>query len=127
MGVHVEWDNEEMTAILWSFVGRWTWGEFDDAMRAATAMLETVEHQVDCILDVRQMMILPPDVVSRVKEHYLRRSDNAGRILAVGLDANLQLFWDTFTTLPYAQHLKAHYFDTLEEARHFYRDKSNQA
>ncbi len=117
MSVHVEWDNEELTVILWSFVGRWTWGEYEDALKMVNSMLEHVEHKVDYIYDVRQMSILPPDVITRFKAKYLKLPEKTGRFVAVGVDDNLRLVWNTFTSLPYAHHLKALYADTLDDAR----------
>jgi hypothetical protein len=117
MSVHVEWDNPDKRAIRWTYVGRWTWGEFDDALKAANALLETVDHPVDYLVDVRQMGILPPDVVKRVKAEYLEQPEKVRYLLAVGFDVNLRLWWDTFTDLPYAHHLKLNYFETLDEAR----------
>ncbi|MBI1258779.1 MAG: hypothetical protein GC204_15020 [Chloroflexi bacterium] len=119
MSVHIEWDNEARTTILWSFVGRWTWGEFDDALKTMNAMLDLITHPIDLICDVRQMSILPPDMVSRFKSHYLKKSAKMRFLIFVGMDADLQLFWDTFTDLPYAHHLKGNYFETLDEARQF--------
>jgi len=119
MSVHVEWDNEERTRILWSFVGRWTWGEFDEAVKVVIGMVANVEHPVDLLIDVRQMSILPPDIVKHVKTRYLSKPKKMGRLIAVGVDNNLQLFWNIFTDLPYAQSLKLIYFETLEEARAF--------
>jgi hypothetical protein len=119
MSVHVEWDNQERTAVLWSFIGRWTWGEFDDAVATLSAMYNTVNHPVDLLCDTRQMSILPPDIVSRFKSNYLKRMGKTGKLVFVGMDNDLQLFWDIFTDLPYARQLKARYFDTLEEARAF--------
>lgn len=117
MSVHVQWDSEEQTTIVWSFVGRWTWGEYDDALNAAAAMLDSVDHKVDYIFDVRHMSILPPDLVTRFKAKYLKKPEKARYYVAVGVDTYLQLVWNTFTDLPYAHHLKVAYADTFEEAR----------
>ena len=117
MSVHIEWDNEERTTLLWSFLGRWTWGEFDETVKIMTAMANSVTHQVDLIIDVRQMSILPPDIVTHVKLRYLNKSRRIERLLAVGVDSHLQLFWNTFTDLPYARHLKLTFFETLDDAR----------
>ena len=127
MSVHVEWDNEERTTILWSFVGRWTWGEFDEAIKTMTDMLDLVNHPVDAIGDVRQMSILPPDLVSRFKANYLDKNEKVRFLLLVGMEPDLQLFWNTFTDLPYARQLKAHYFETLDEAREFSANNGNPA
>ena len=117
MSVHVQWDSEDQTTILWSFVGRWTWGEYEDALGVATAMMDSVDHQIDYIFDVRHMSILPPDLVTRVKAKYLNQPEKIRYFIAVGFDRDLQLVWDTFTDLPYARHLKAEYADSLEDAR----------
>lgn len=117
MSVHVQWDSEEQTIIVWSFVGRWTWGEYDDALSAAATMLESVDYKVDYIFDVRHMSILPPDLVTRFKAKYLIPPEKARYFVAVGVDHYLQLVWNTFTDLPYARHLKVAYADTFEEAR----------
>ena len=73
MSVHIEWENEGRTAVLLSFVGRWTWGEFDDALNMLKALVDSVDHPIDLICDVHQMSILPPDVVSRFKTNYLKK------------------------------------------------------
>jgi hypothetical protein len=125
MSVHVEWDDEERTRILWSFVGRWTWGEFDDALKTVKAMVDSVDHAIDMLCDVSQMSILPPDMISRFKSNYLKKSEKIRLILFIGMDTDLQLFWNTFTDLPYARQLKAYYFETPEEARAFSASAGN--
>lgn len=119
MSVQVEWDNEARTIILWTFVGRWTWGEYDEAREQAIAMIQTGDQPVDFLYDVRQMSIIPADLITRFKARYLDRPKSARLYLVVGTDEYLQILWNTFTRLPYASHLKVHYFDTLEEARQF--------
>jgi len=122
MSVHVQWDNEEKTILLWSFEGRWTWGEYDDALKSTNTLLESVEQKVDFIYDVRHMSILPADVVTRFKMYYLKKPEKSRLYLVVGVDSYLRLLWDTFTSLPYARHLKAFYFETLDDARHYSRN-----
>lgn len=126
MAVHVQWDSEDRNAIIWTLIGRWTWDEYASAWSAMLTMLETVEDEKpDFIFDVRRMTMLPADVISQMKKAYLNLPPKAGRMLAVGVDADLQLFWNTFTDLPYAQHLKMTYFETLEEAINFARSKDS--
>ncbi len=123
MSVHVEWGNPEKTAIRWSFMGRWTWGELDDAAKTMQLMFDSVDYAVALIVDVTHMSILPPDVISRMKNEYQEQPPKFGGLIVVGADENLRLFWDTFTALPYAAQWKAHFFETLEEARQFVRDE----
>lgn len=121
MSIHVTWDNSEETILLWTFIGRWTWGEYDDALNQAAEMLDNVNHGVDFIYDAREMSILPPDLITQFKRRYLNKHRNTRQFLVVGVDSYLQLLWNTFTTLPYARHLRVLYFDTLDEARDFLR------
>jgi hypothetical protein len=122
MAVTVQWDDDaEKKAIIWTLVGRWTWDEFGQAFNDMQAMVESAPGPVDFIYDVRRMAMLPADVITRLKLDYLKIPAKAGRLMAVGVDEHLQFFWNTFTDLPYASHLKMRYFDTLEEARAFVR------
>ena len=119
MGVYVEWDNEARTIILWTLDGRWTWGEYDEALERAHKMVNSVSHPVDFIYDTTKMSIIPSDLITRFKNKYLAIPKEARLFLVVGADSYLQLLWDSFTRLPYASHLKAYYFETLEAARQF--------
>ncbi len=126
MSIHVTWDNAEKTILLWTIIGRWTWGEYDDAIAQSNAMLDTVDHGVDFIYDTRSMSILPPDLITQFKLRYLNKHRNTRQFLVVGVDSYLQLLWNTFTKLPYARDLSAFYFDTLDEAREFSRQRREQ-
>lgn len=125
MAVRVEWDSEDRHAIIWTLVGRWTWDEYAAAWSEMIDMLDTAEGKPDILFDVRHMTMLPADVITRLKKDYLNIPPRAGRMLSVGVDAQLQLFWNTFTDLPYANHLKMKYFETLEEALEFSRSKDS--
>lgn len=126
MTVHIEWDSEDKNAIIWTLVGRWTWDEFAAAWSGMIALLETTEgKKPDIIFDVRRMTMLPSDVITRMKRDYMNMPPETGRRLAVGVDAHLQLFWNMFTDLPYANHLKMTYFETMEEALEFTRHKDS--
>lgn len=119
MSINVKWDNAEQTIILWTFIGRWSWGEYDSALTEATTLLDSVKHHVDFLYDLREMSILPPDLITQFKTRYLKKHPNTRLFLVVGIDSYLQLLWNTFTALPYARHLRARYFDSLDDARLF--------
>ncbi len=124
MSIHVKWDNPEKTIILWTFIGRWAWGEYDDSLRESDRLLDSVNHRVDFLYDVREMSILPPDLISQFKLRYLKKHVNTRLFLAVGVDSYLQLLWNTFTALPYARHLRTQFFETLDEARQFSKEQN---
>ena len=62
------------------------WGEFDEAVKVVIGMVANVEHPVDLLIDVRQMSILPPDIVKHVKTRYLSKPKKMGRLIAVGVE-----------------------------------------
>ena len=122
MAVTVQWDDDTAKyAIVWTLVGRWTWFEFGQAWRQMIPMLDEADGKVDFIFDVRRMSMLPPDVTTKLKQDYLKAPSKVGRLLAVGVDDDLQLFWNMFTDLPYAKHMRMRYFETLEEASGYVR------
>ena len=127
MAVQVQWDSEEeKNAIIWTLIGRWTWQEYGTAWETMLAMLETVTgEKPDFVFDVRRMSMLPSDVITRLKAKYLNVPPKVGRMIALGVDTHLQFFWNTFTDLPYAQRLKMTYFDTLEEAVAYSKNKGS--
>ncbi len=126
MSIYVNWDNADETILLWTVIGRWTWGEYDDAYQQANAMLDGVDHPVDFLYDAREMSILPPDLITQFKLHYLKKHPNTRQFLVVGVDSYLQLLWNTFTNLPYARHLRVLYFDTLDEAREYSQQRGSE-
>ena len=83
MSVHVEWDNEERTTILWSFVGRWTWGEFDAAVEQTLAFVSAVDHKVDVIFDLRKGGFPPRDALWRFKDAAEITHPNMGQYVYV--------------------------------------------
>lgn len=122
MSIQVEWDSKDQTIIRWTILGRWTWSEYEDALNASNAMIAAVDYPVDALYDVTEMSILPHDIVTRFKAKYLAAPLKARLYLAVGADTYLQLLWNTFTSLPYARHLRVNFFDSLEAAREFSRN-----
>ena len=60
MGITNTWDNEEKTIIHQAYVGTWSWDEFDAAQQESGAMLDSVDHRVDLIINIEKSTI--PDV-----------------------------------------------------------------
>ena len=67
MGIVLEWENGQHTIIRWTFSGAWTWDDFEAAQREFHAMLNTVDHNVDVIADLRQSQLLPKDTFANFK------------------------------------------------------------
>jgi len=65
MPVTVSWDNDTHTLICFGVVGRWTWQEFNWAWLESVSMMSGVSHKVHFIIDVNDMVGLPPDLLTR--------------------------------------------------------------
>ncbi|MEL7236056.1 MAG: hypothetical protein AAGK74_16240, partial [Chloroflexota bacterium] len=59
MGIRVVWDDDEKTVVRHIYEGTWTWRDFREAVHKAWAMMHTVDHTVDAILDLRNGDVIP--------------------------------------------------------------------
>lgn len=59
MPIEVRWDNEEKTVIRWIYSAAWSWEEAYWAHEHEVALIESVDHVVDAIADMRQAHGLP--------------------------------------------------------------------
>ena len=94
MGVSVQWDSSEHTALLYHFDESWTWEDFDAAIQRANTILSTLGHRVHIVLDLRQIERLPRGV-----QAYFRRLDDqavsfhSGNVLVVRGKRFSESFW----------------------------------
>ena len=65
MPVTVNWDDDAHTRVCFCVVGRWTWQEFSWAWLESVSMMSSVSHTVHFIIDVNDMVGLPPDLLTR--------------------------------------------------------------
>jgi hypothetical protein len=70
MGIYLEWDDPDRTAIRQIFDAQWTWSDFYDAQRSVDEMIDTVDYAVGVILDMPSNVVLPPNALSHGK-HYV--------------------------------------------------------
>jgi hypothetical protein len=60
MPITATWFDEEHTIILQSYMGDWTWDDWNVCNDELQAMLDSVDHTVHTIIDVSQSGQLPP-------------------------------------------------------------------
>jgi hypothetical protein len=82
MAAHVDWNAPDKTSLLIEFHTSLTWDEFDNAIKQAHQMIETVSHQVGILIWVK--IELPP---GNALHHFLTASKkqptNTGRLVVV--------------------------------------------
>lgn len=67
MGITVEWDNPEKTILLFTNVGDQTWEEFFTAVKQTNEMIRSVPHNVDLIIDGRELKSIPPSAMTNFR------------------------------------------------------------
>ena len=53
--IHIKWQNAEKTLLQWTFCGIWTADEFYAALTNCTSWLLDSDHDVDIIVDAKDM------------------------------------------------------------------------
>lgn len=84
MPITVSWDDTEKTVLRYDFEGNWTWDEFQQAKEESDAMLDSVPHSVDVILNYGNNHWLPPGAISRLRAMAANTRPNfSGRTIIV--------------------------------------------
>jgi hypothetical protein len=67
MPIEVKWYDAEQTVILYDFSEHWTWDEMYAAVEQVTAMIASVPHRVDSIMNLTRTSIVPTGAIGHVK------------------------------------------------------------
>jgi len=86
MGVRVYWDTDEKKVIWYVFEGKWTWPEFYDAYNQALELESAITHRFHCIMDLRQAIGMPANILVHVKNLTDRQPNNIGLTVMVTND-----------------------------------------
>lgn len=119
MSVFVNWDNLAKTAIRLSFVAPWSWAEYEIMSHKIEALMYSVVHKVDLIIDVRSVGEMPKNSLAELANSYADTNPNLGRYILVGVPEtfqNLMRAADRYYTA-LGGHLQFTFVDSLAEAR----------
>jgi hypothetical protein len=117
MGIKVTWDNADRTIISFDFEGRWDWDELYIASDQATAMLDSTDHTVDFIMDIRETQQIPKDFMSHAERIASGSHPRRGIMVVVGANGLVRtlggglrrLFPDATRNLVFAADLEEAY------------------
>lgn len=84
MSISVEWDSDAHTIVHWRFQGRWGWKEYAVAQAQSDQLVDSVDHIVDLICDMRASPRLPENALSSYRAYLHRAPDNMDLIVLVG-------------------------------------------
>lgn len=117
MALAVYWDNVEQTILCQSFVGTWTWEEYDRMVKQTYTTIRSVDYTVHVMADIR---FTAPQTSGPAWPSYSRAMrmmpDNMGLAITVGAGYFATAFFHQLAaSFPYAAKRVRHVL-TLEAA-----------
>ena len=86
MPIHVIWDDDEKKIIKHIYDGKWSLGEFHQAVDQNAMMVSSVPHQVDIIADLSKSAGIPSNMLSTVNRVLKKMPANQRLNVIVGAD-----------------------------------------
>jgi hypothetical protein len=117
MSVTVNWDNSAHTLICFRISSRWTWDEFNWAWLESVAMMHSTSHKVDTIVDIADMVSLPPDLLTRTVNLVRYQPRNAGISVLTMNNGFLQLLFNSLKRIAPRESAYLRYAPNIEAAR----------
>ncbi|MFN8530244.1 MAG: hypothetical protein U0670_16715 [Anaerolineae bacterium] len=113
--------NDERRIFIITVVGRWHWHDIEPVIAEVQKIGTSHENPFDLIVDGRQSTLYEPNLVDFLRNRVKSRVPRSARrlLILVGLDDFTKVLWRGVTQMPFAHHLQAHFFDTVDEAVHF--------
>lgn len=96
MAILTRWDNKKKTIVLLEFESEWTWQDLEGAVQRADALIGSVEHYVDLIIDLEGAAI-PKDVFTAAKAllDSGEARPNEGARVVVGANGAIRTIYQT--------------------------------
>lgn len=91
MSFDFRWDNPEQTVLRYVADGDWNWNDLHKHLRRSTLWLDTLDHPVETIIDLRSGSRMPGGAVGQLRSlgKQLHRNSRA-RTIIMGVPAELQ-------------------------------------
>jgi hypothetical protein len=128
MGIKAQWNDAEKTIVCYIYEGQWTWEELYAAMREGHNMIDSVKHEVDVIIDMRNSSVLPTNVFTHSRQATLSQHPRLRTTVVVGAHRLVTAMFDAFTKI-YGklanQVSNTKFVATIEEA-HTYLRQTNK-
>jgi hypothetical protein len=78
MSITVKWFNDEHKIVHWDIEGAWNWDDVYLSLDEANALLDTVDHTVHTIVDVRNSPLIPGGTITQLKNLVNKQHPQAG-------------------------------------------------
>lgn len=117
MSIEIVWDNDEQTIIRVTFPEEWTWDEWLEIDVITAPMLDSVQHKVCFLADLRQAKRVPSGLQLKVAREILEfRHENSDMLVIFGMNKSIDTLLKV--VLMALSRLRTHIeiVDTLDEA-----------
>jgi hypothetical protein len=99
MGITIGWHNDDKNIILLTYTRPWDWTDFEAAAKEMIELLDSVNHPVDMIFDIRKAGAPPQGALKRFREVAETNHPNGRWLVFVGGGSIVMRFLDLFTRL----------------------------
>jgi len=99
MPIKTEWETDEKVVLLSIYEGHWDLDEFYAAVQDINNMMDSVDHEVNIILDMRNSKALPKGFIGAIRQTGKKRHPCLGTMVLVGGNLLLRTFNDMFLKL----------------------------
>lgn len=97
MAIQLDWDNASHRIIRVQVEGRWTWDELEAALRRTIALMDSVSHKVDFIIDVSKSHMLPGGATQAAQSVATPQTHrNEGIKVIVGANTLVRLAYEAY-------------------------------
>jgi hypothetical protein len=116
MPIEIQWDDEAKTIIRENYLGQWTWDNFFTMSIQAAEMMQTVDHRVDILANMKDgIMPTSGASMSNSRKVLLALPSNWGVIVVV-TNSFVSVLASIFKQFDVQLGTKMHTTDSLEKA-----------
>ncbi len=128
MAIDIRWLNKDKTILIQSYSGMWTLREYRNAAESVYAMLNSVSHRVDIVVDLTDSATLTADLLTYARqeanEETVRIHNNQRRTTVVGASLLLRTMIEFASEAVPWVNPNAEYMDSMEEAIEFLEEST---
>lgn len=97
MPITITWEDDSRQIIRGDVNGRWSFDEMQDALRQTIAMMDSVPHKVDFIIDVSRSQLIPGGATQAAQSVATPETHrNEGLKIVVGANALVRLGYEAY-------------------------------
>lgn len=122
MGITVQWENDAKTIARYVFNGQWSFNEVQAAVNQANELMDSVDHKVAMIADLRDSSFTPDGILAQLRQSAMSDTPHrnyAGVTVLVGVGTIAKMMINAAVKLvnPLNNQHTILFANTVDEAR----------